>query len=174
MEISHDLRANVEVNGVRAVVKTGPRLIDIDEVRDLSKLTLRLEALCSAQHAPDLPGTPIVAGSPALESTPSKRSHTKTIKPQPPSHLGPSIKDEMSDDDLAGIIESLTTRIENCLSTMVCRYGIARVNDADTRAQYMKHLGGFASVLAALEQATRIDQKLIVHAMALMNGAVIP
>ena len=159
---------------MRALVKTGPRLIDIDEVRELSKLTLRLESLCSAQHAPESPGTPIVADSPAMESTPSKRSYPKAIKPQPPLHLGPSIKDEMSDEDLAGIVESLTTRIENCLSTMVRRGSDSRVDQADANLQYLKHLGGFASVLAALEQATRIDQKLIVHAIALMNGTINP
>jgi hypothetical protein len=38
--------------------------------------------------------------------------------------------------------------------------------------QYFKHLGGFSSVLAALEQATRTDPRLIVHALALMNGAL--
>jgi adenylate cyclase len=39
-------------------------------------------------------------------------------------------------------------------------------------SQYIKQLGGFSSVLAALEQATRIDQRLIVHAMSLMNGVL--
>lgn len=38
--------------------------------------------------------------------------------------------------------------------------------------QYIKQLGGFSSVLAALEQATRIDPNLIVHALGLMNGVM--
>ena len=37
--------------------------------------------------------------------------------------------------------------------------------------QYLKHLGNFSHVLAALEHATKIDPKLIIHAMALMNGS---
>lgn len=45
--------------------------------------------------------------------------------------------------------------------------GCEDVTDVD---QYLKHLGGFSSVLAALEQATKMDSRLLVHALALMNG----
>jgi adenylate cyclase len=40
--------------------------------------------------------------------------------------------------------------------------------------QYVKSLGGFSSVLAALEQATKIDPRLILHALSLMNGSMHP
>jgi adenylate cyclase len=75
----------------------------------------------------------------------------------------------MTDEELTLIIESLTTRAENTMSTLVCPHirGKSRAN-----LQYFKHLGGFSSVLAALEQATRTDPRLIVHALALMNGAL--
>lgn len=38
--------------------------------------------------------------------------------------------------------------------------------------KYLKNLGEFSTILAALESATKIDQKLIVHALALMNKAM--
>ncbi len=41
------------------------------------------------------------------------------IKSMPPPHLGPTIKEDMTDDELGIIIESLTTRIENSMSTLV-------------------------------------------------------
>ncbi|KAK4684783.1 hypothetical protein P7C73_g5383, partial [Tremellales sp. Uapishka_1] len=129
LELSDTLRANVEVE------KTflAERLIDIDEVRQLAMLCLRLEALSALQP----------------------KSSTSALKVLPPVHLGPVIKQEMTDEELCVIIDSLTTRMENAMSTL-----------------YIKNLGGFASVLAALEKATRIDQNLLVHAMSLMSGAM--
>lgn len=113
-EISGDLRANVEVHDARTIVAE-PRQIDIDEVRELSKLVLRLEALSATQ--PTVPGSP--AMSPSMEMTPSRRSHTRGVRLLPPTYLGPNIKDEMDDEELSLIIESLTTRLENTLSTLV-------------------------------------------------------
>lgn len=69
--------------------------------------------------------------------------------------LGPSIRDNITEDELIEVLGSLTTRAENALSTL-----------------YLKHLGGFSTVLAALEKATRVDQSLLVHALSLMNGAM--
>ena len=128
LEVSNQLRANVEVNDARALVVAGPRQIDIEEVRELSALTLRLEALCSVQPpvvptSPPAPTSPIAPfPSPSVsmdqQPTPSKRA-LKGIKSVPPSYLGPAIGEHMTDEELIGIIESLTTRIENTLSTLV-------------------------------------------------------
>lgn len=38
--------------------------------------------------------------------------------------------------------------------------------------KYLKNFEEFSTVLATLESATKIDQKLIVHALALMNKAM--
>jgi len=97
LEVSDSLRANVEVN----TSKTFPseRLIDIEEVKELSLLTLRLEALCS---------TSVTIASP-------RKGHPV----QPNALLGPTIREEMNDEELGVIIESLTTRIENSMSTLV-------------------------------------------------------
>jgi adenylate cyclase len=75
--------------------------------------------------------------------------------PAPNAHLGPSIRENMTEDELIEVLASLTTRIENSLSTL-----------------YFKHLGGFTTALAALEHATRIDPQLILHALSLMDGAM--
>ncbi|OCF34239.1 adenylate cyclase [Kwoniella heveanensis BCC8398] len=176
LETSNEIRAEVEVNDSR---KPEQRMIDIEQVRELSSLTLRLEAVCNLGHTSP-PSSPSAPTAHTRELTGSghahthahgsananaggtnrdrERDHSQTVSkkgtPPPHVHLGPVIKEDMSDEELLIIIESLTGRVENALSTL-----------------YLKNLGGFASVMAALEQATRIDQKLITHAMSLMNGA---
>ena len=100
---------------------SGPRSIDIDEVRTLAQLTLRLEAMCSALCTSLAPQSPVVPLSSGLESNVSKRSQQNEVKSMIPSYLGPAIREEMHDEELSMIIDSLTTRIENCVSTMVCR-----------------------------------------------------
>lgn len=123
-EISNELRANVEVADPRTVIAE-PRQIEIEEVRELSKLVLRLESLCTASHSvsplPQSPGSP-TATAPAMELTPSRRTLgiNRVVKLPPPAYLGPSIRDEMNDEELTIIIESLTARVENVMSTLVC------------------------------------------------------
>ncbi|WVF67290.1 hypothetical protein IAT40_002041 [Kwoniella sp. CBS 6097] len=169
LETSNEIRAEVEVNDSR---KPEQRMIDIEEVRELSSLTLRLEAVCNLGHTPppsspsthtrDLTGGGHGHGHTNATGTnrdrERERDHSqaaaKKSMPPPHVHLGPVIKEDASDEELLIIIESLTGRVENALSTL-----------------YLKNLGGFASVMAALEQATKIDKKLITHAMSLMNGA---
>ncbi|KAL1410855.1 cysteinyl-tRNA synthetase [Vanrija albida] len=163
LELFSGLRANVEVNEARSYASEK----HIEEARQLSTLVLRLEALCALQHAPALQGDrtgPL--NSPALPppermSLASARKSISTgpgAPPRPPpinAALGPSIRDNITEDELIEVLGSLTTRAENALSTL-----------------YLKHLGGFSTVLAALEKATRVDQSLLVHALSLMNGAM--
>lgn len=116
-ETSNELRANVEKADPRSLI-TGPRTIDIEEVRELSKLVLRLEALSAVTDAHSPSSPPLV--SPTIEMTPSRRTHTtRNLRLPPPGFLGPHIRDDMNDEELAAIIESLTTRIENSTSTLV-------------------------------------------------------
>ncbi|WWC72241.1 uncharacterized protein I206_106203 [Kwoniella pini CBS 10737] len=133
LEMSNEIRPDVEVNER----KTEHRIIDIEQVKELSKITLRLEAICNASE--------IINNN--------DNSSLKEIS-SPPASPRPIIRDDMNDEELLIIIESLTTRCENSLSTL-----------------YLKQLGGFSSVMAALEKATKIDSKLITHALSLMNGA---
>ncbi|KIR98883.1 adenylate cyclase [Cryptococcus deuterogattii 2001/935-1] len=138
LEISNEIRAEVEVNDVRKAAER-QRSVDIDQVCQLSDIALRLEAVCSYNPTPSSPG----------ESPKVMRLHP------PASYLGPTIREDMNDEELWTIIESLVGRIENAMSTL-----------------YLKNFGEFSTVLAALESATKIDQKLIVHALALMNKAM--
>lgn len=72
-------------------------------------ICLRLEALTSpAQQSNSILASPVMDS--AIQTRVARRS---------PIHLGPAIRDDMTDEELGIIIESLTTRIENCLSTLV-------------------------------------------------------
>ena len=132
LEISNDIRANVEVTDPRTIHSVS-RQIDIDQVHELAALALRLEALSAIHHRPSpqsqlshTPGSP--AGSPGAGLDPSPK--TLTVRPPPttasqqlvpPSYLGPSIRGDMTDEELSLIIDSLTTRIENTMSTLVSK-----------------------------------------------------
>lgn len=125
LESSNDIRANVEVHDPRAL-HAEPRHIDIEQVRELSALALRLEALSAAHHRvqpqPQPPQSPGVSPAAAVEASPKALTVRPPHSPQthtPPAYLGPAIREEMTDDELTIIIESLTTRIENTMSTLV-------------------------------------------------------
>ncbi|WWC95139.1 hypothetical protein V866_001993 [Kwoniella sp. B9012] len=164
LEMSNDLRAEVEVNDAR---KPEQRLIDIEEVKELSLITLRLEAICNlgstsgSSLSSGSGNSDILSLSPPGSPHEGKKETSSTKKvtggvtlPLPNLNLGPTIREDMNDEELIVIIESLTGRCENALSTL-----------------YLKQVGGFATVMSALEKATRIDSKLITHALSLMNGA---
>lgn len=156
LEISNEIRAEVEVNDARKAAER-QRSVDIDQVCQLSDIVLRLEAVCSCNPTPSSPG----------ESPKVMRLHP------PASYLGPTIREDMNDEELWTIIESLVGRIENAMSTLVSRgHLICPYIHADWPLKYLKNLGEFSTILAALESATKIDQKLIVHALALMNKAM--
>ena len=151
-ETSNDLRANVEVGDSRHL-HVGARYIDVDNVRELSMLALRLETICSSQQTSVTPSSPptspkvqsprMVNGSlvaspraehsptrngpspkstltvaPGMEKTHSRK--TRKTKLLPDASLGPAIGDDMGDQELLVVIESLSTRIENSMSTLVC------------------------------------------------------
>lgn len=124
-EISSNIAQNAEVQAAPVYVRE-PNIISADEVRQLVLVCLRLEALTSpaAPTSPPSPprniSTPMLMSSPSMEpaSPPAKTTRRLT----PPLHLGPTIKDDMTDEELSIIVESLTTRIENSFSTMVSPY----------------------------------------------------
>lgn len=178
LELFSGLRANVEVNEQRTFASER----SIEEARQVSSILLRLEALCALDH----PSPADRAGVTSPPHAPERLSLTSTRKsisgpsvlgpqgggpqpkPQGPNpHLGPTIRENMTEDEIIEILGSMTTRIENCLSTLVSDMCAGSAN-----SQYLKHLGGFTTVLAALERATRIDPNLLVHSLSLMNGAL--
>jgi hypothetical protein len=134
LELFSGLRANVEVNEARAFAPER----SIEEARQLSSITLRLEALCAADHtAHDRTNVPGVAGISSPSHSPGERLSlaaarksisgpsalglpgTAPAKAVPNPHLGPAIRENMTEDEVLDVLGSLTTRIENCLSTLV-------------------------------------------------------
>lgn len=106
LEISNEIRAEVEVNDARKSAER-QRSVDIDQVYQLSDIALRLEAVCCYNPTPSSPGDTPTAGVMRLHP--------------PASYLGPSIREDMNDEELWTIIESLVGRIENVMSTLVSR-----------------------------------------------------
>jgi hypothetical protein len=184
LEISNDIRANVEVHDER---KAAIRHLDIEQVRAFSMIVLRLESLCSQASASSSQGNgqgqgqgqissqgqqPPSLTSPTSPTVPPNADHRMSKMPSgsgglsqnvhgagaglapgsgglmvPPAHLGPVIRDEMTDEDLVVIIESLTTRAENCMSTLV----------SDTSASIIgfKLQGGWTYADAVVPQTPR-------------------
>ncbi|CED82538.1 adenylate cyclase [Phaffia rhodozyma] len=130
-------------------VKTGqifePKqgLLNVDCVRYLSFLCTRLEVLSST-------GVPFAHTSQLPKNTPRRIPTTSTL-------VNPQITLDMTDEELFAIVNSLTARIENSLSTM-----------------YLKQLDGFSTVLAALSQGLAMDSRLLVHAMGLFSNLMNP
>lgn len=66
--------------------------------------------------APAATGAGPVAGNPRRASSSFIGGYSV---PPPMMHLGPHIRDDMTDEELCVVIESLVTRIENSMSTLV-------------------------------------------------------
>lgn len=126
-ELDNDINRSAEAAPIPGFARE-PNLIHVEEVRQLAMYALRIEALTSPFRYYDLhpSSTPIVSpfGSPQLNGL-DENGHMvikppKSAKRLPPPHLGPGIDDDMTDEDLLVVIDSLTTRIENSMSTLVC------------------------------------------------------
>lgn len=128
LELFTGLRANAQVNEQKQYASEK----QIDETRALSLITLRLEALCALANTPSGERTGVtspvgfperisVSGPQPRKSlslaVPGPGAAPKLVPPNP--HFGPPIRENMTEDELVDIIGSLTTRIENCLSTLV-------------------------------------------------------
>ncbi len=116
LELFKGLRANAQVTEQKAYASEK----SIDETRQLSIIALRLEALCALANTPSGPGdrTPLPAvGGPGPRK--SLSLYVPKHPPPPNPQWGPLIRDNMTEDELVDVIGSLTTRIENCLSTLV-------------------------------------------------------
>ena len=168
-EISSNINSTVEVQPYRA-----PRQIDIEEVRRLVSVCLRLETVASIATRNDVPNSPVtrsikISQSPLQSPTlllpqspspvsprsirgsgydnplplgaPISRQHRQSSHiddqamlglirrqntasavgqdPLPAVYLGPQIREDMTDDELLVVMESLVTRMENSLSSIV-------------------------------------------------------
>lgn len=106
LELSTDLRDNVEVKTAKLYGGEEERLVSMDELRQLVSVCFRLEAL-------------------TMDKVSSERQQDASVEIpagrvfQHSSFHGPRLHEDMSDEDLVAIIESLTARITNSISTLV-------------------------------------------------------
>lgn len=115
-EISSEINQNVEVQAPPPFIRA-PNYINVDEVRQMVSICLRLEVLTSP--AQQQLSSPRSLASPVMTDNTSSLQTRMVRRSATPVLLGPNVKDDMTDEELGVIIESLTTRIENCLSTLV-------------------------------------------------------
>jgi len=127
LELSAQIRKDVESHAPK-VYGGEDRVVDLDELRQLAQLCLRLESVAAtAFQQPNLK----VPNSPrSVEASPNGKGlvRTSSLKRQHPApipmlgitaFLGPRISEEMSDEELVATLMSITGRIENSISTLV-------------------------------------------------------
>ncbi|GAA6009282.1 hypothetical protein JCM10207_004334 [Rhodosporidiobolus poonsookiae] len=138
---------------------TTPQLLDVNLIKALGKVVQRLEAACGllvhgmgGDITPALPSTNLSARptTPAQAAALAKR---KTLIH--PTTLAFPVRADATDDELAALLESYLTRVENCLSTLV-----------------LHQLGPFTEVLSALNSAVRLDPRSIMLALTRFAGVM--
>ncbi|KAJ9123206.1 hypothetical protein QFC22_001399 [Naganishia vaughanmartiniae] len=75
----------------------------------------------------------------------------------PASYLGPRVSDEMTDDELTAVLESLLIRMENALSTLI-----------------LKQIGDVYPVLASLSEITKIQPSSLLSVLSAFAAAYQP
>ncbi len=129
--------------------------LNVEQVRALAMIAIRIETLASERifrpaamlyrnqslQAPDMP-------SPG----PDDPDHPIYMYGNP-ELLMPNIRENATDADLVQIMDSLAMRIANAVASL-----------------YLRKVGGYHPVLAALEQVTKIDQGMLTQALALFGS----
>lgn len=146
------------------------QLLDIDEVKQIGMLCLRLEALSTSTVFPGVVQQPdggasasaLLTGAASELTTAMERSSSmspysarrkgvEATLSLHPELLIYAIRDDATDEELIGILEQLITRIENSLSTL-----------------FLKGLGDFREVLQGLQNITKVDPHWLMHAISLL------
>ncbi|GAA5975300.1 hypothetical protein JCM11641_005929 [Rhodosporidiobolus odoratus] len=145
------------------VQDTTPQLLDVNQIKVLGKVVQRLEAACGLiVHglANESVSPLMAAGSDAnLSARPSTPAQAAAIAKRKtlihPTTLAFPVRADATDDELAALLESYLTRIENCLSTLV-----------------LHQLGPFTEVLSALGTAVGLDPRSVMLALTRFAGAM--
>lgn len=149
-------RMKLESDEISEPAAAAPRAqFSVEQVRTLAGLAVRLEALASER---------VFRPSAMLYRSYSIQSLNGTTgTPEALDHpifmngnielLMPTIRDNATDADLLQIMDSVSIRIENALASL-----------------YVKQVGGYNTVLAALEQATQIDQTMLMQALGMFSN----
>ncbi|KAG8890172.1 cysteinyl-tRNA synthetase [Tulasnella sp. 332] len=124
----------------------------VEQVRTLATLAIRIEALASERVFRPVSmlyrnHSAVSTGSGAEEIDHSVFMYANV------DMLLPAIPETATDADLLLLIDSLSVRIQNALASL-----------------YLKQVGGYHGVLAALEQATKVDPGALMQALSMFSG----
>ncbi|KAG8898061.1 cysteinyl-tRNA synthetase, partial [Tulasnella sp. 403] len=127
----------------------------VEQIRSLAMLTIRIEALASNRV---FRSTSTFSRNLSIQSNtgadaPIDEADHSVFMYANPELLLPTIKDNATDADLLYLMDSLSLRIENALASM-----------------YLQKVGGYHQVLAALEQATKVDAGMLVQALSMFGS----
>ncbi|BGP17000.1 hypothetical protein JCM10213_006694 [Rhodosporidiobolus nylandii] len=153
-----DLAKKTEV-----VQNATPQILDVNVIKALGKVVQRLEAaagLIVHGLGEESLGPLLSAGSDANNSArPSTPAQAAALAKRKtlihPTTLAFPVRVDATDDELAALLESYLTRVENCLSTLV-----------------LHQLGPFTEVLSALGSAVRLDPRSIMLALTRFAGVM--
>ncbi|KAG8927072.1 cysteinyl-tRNA synthetase [Tulasnella sp. 417] len=146
-----ELAGRLKLGARNFTSKLAPNRIQfsLEQLRSLARLAIRIEALASDRV---FRPTAIMHRSYSLQ--PTKRANDpNNFTHADVEFLLPPIDDNATEAHLLQIIDSLTLRIENALLVI-----------------YLKHVGGYHSVLAALEQATKVDAGILIRALSMLES----
>ncbi|GAA5928494.1 hypothetical protein JCM1841_003674 [Sporobolomyces salmonicolor] len=162
------LKERLEKPGEKSEKKTEviqdetPHLLDVATIKSLGRVVARLEAVCGLLvHGLTLDDpSELVPSVPARPSTPNTNAVVLAAAAKRKTLIHPTtlafpVRADTTDAELAALLESYLTRIENCLSTLV-----------------LHQLGPFTEVLSALGQAVRLDGRSILLALTRFAGAM--
>lgn len=115
-------------------------------------------------------GTSAFSGMPIRAISPSHLLHQA-------SYLGPRVSEDMTDEELTAVLESLLIRLENTLSTLVSLRTLEVVFPTTDAFylhihQLLKQIGDVYPVLAGLSELTKIDTSSLISALAAFAALV--
>ncbi|GAA6032485.1 hypothetical protein JCM8097_004783 [Rhodosporidiobolus ruineniae] len=141
---------------------TTPQLLDVNTIKALGKVVQRLEAAAGliVHGLGEESVSPLLTSSEAnLAARPSTPAQAAALAKRKtlihPTTLAFPVRADATDDELAALLESYLTRVENCLSTLV-----------------LHQLGPFTEVLSALGQAVRLDPRSLMLALTRFAGVM--
>ena len=146
--------ASAEAAADDAGLLTQP-LLDLQHMRSLCNISLRLEALSAGQGHKlyDVSNQgQSQQNSPAIGFTTSSAAPRRRITLSPHLSLAMHVRADSSEEQLLALLELLVVRIENVLASL-----------------HMRQLGPFTDVLAALGDAIRLDPQHILHALSVLS-----
>jgi hypothetical protein len=118
LEMSAQIQSDVDAHAPK-IYGGEDRIIDLDDLRHLAQLCLRLEAVAAGYTEQVSSTYPQISQDQTSSQSPVLVKRLTNTQPILSVQLGPRISEEMSDDELVIVLTSLTGRIENAISSLV-------------------------------------------------------